>query len=191
MPRTALSPWKAHVERWSACDGCPLSERRTNVVLARGRIPCDVLFIGEAPGRSEDAHAQPFIGPAGKLLDAMIEAALGDTPLRLAFTNLIACIPLDEENNDKLGEPPYESVMACAGRLAEFVQIAMPRLVVRVGRHAQEWLQPGYQDSIRLGWDCSFVDIVHPAFILRKPIAFQSMERQRTVIILRNAVEEL
>lgn len=76
-----VSLYSSHVERWKDCEGCSLRDRRTRVVLYRGKIPCDVLFIGEAPGESEDVVGVPFVGPAGKLLDAMIQEAFG----RLTF----------------------------------------------------------------------------------------------------------
>jgi uracil-DNA glycosylase len=62
------------------------------VVLCRGRLPCDVLFVGEAPGVSEDVLGRPFVGPAGKLLDTIVERAL-DGQYDCAMTNLVACIP--------------------------------------------------------------------------------------------------
>lgn len=76
-----VSLYSSHVERWKDCGGCSLCDRRTRVVLYRGKVPCDVLFVGEAPGESEDVVGVPFVGPAGKLLDSMIQDAFG----RLTF----------------------------------------------------------------------------------------------------------
>jgi uracil-DNA glycosylase len=191
MPKLALrvGPWQAHVRAWGGCTRCHLSEVRTEVVLARGDLPCHVLFVGEAPGKSEDCLGKPFVGPAGKLLDDIVEDALADRSLRVAFTNLIACIPKDEDG-DKL-EPPDESVAACSPRLVELVRMARPCLLVRVGAHAQHYLSPGYRHSIRTGWSCKVLDMLHPAAILRKPAAFQTIEVQRAVVTLRNATTVL
>jgi uracil-DNA glycosylase len=82
MARKTL--WSAHVDDWKDCTRCPLHTVRSNVVLARGSIPCDILFVGEAPGRSEDALGKPFVGPAGILLDEMIEDALSGIVLGFA-----------------------------------------------------------------------------------------------------------
>lgn len=73
----AMSLFSSHVERWRDCEGCSLSSRRSRVVLYRGKIPCDVLLVGEAPGDSEDVVGVPFVGPAGRLLDAMIAESFG------------------------------------------------------------------------------------------------------------------
>lgn len=65
-----------HVANWQACKLCNLCKTRTQTVLFRGHIPCDVLFIGEAPGTAEDATGWPFIGPAGQLFDSLVDDAL-------------------------------------------------------------------------------------------------------------------
>lgn len=107
--------FQEHRRKWNDCQRCRLCEGRTNVVLARGRVPCDVLFIGEAPGVSEDILNKPFVGPAGKLLDSIVEKAWekageevdtggsdpqgkfisGWAPSQATWcmTNLICCIP--------------------------------------------------------------------------------------------------
>ncbi|MEK0326406.1 MAG: uracil-DNA glycosylase family protein, partial [Nitrosopumilus sp.] len=131
MPRAKAMTWKEHRAKWIDCSLCSLCKRRRKVVLARGKVPCDVLFIGEAPGASEDSLGSPFVGPAGHLLDQMIEDALDmtspdqadlpaiDSGPRIAFTNLIACIPKDEDGNkiSSGDDIPLESIEACSERL--------------------------------------------------------------------------
>lgn len=195
--RQPLTPWQAHVAGWRACTRCDLHARRSTVVLARGAVPCDVLFVGEAPGRSEDGLGKPFIGPAGQLLDGIIEEALAGMNVRAAFTNLLACIPLDPDpagDGDLLHPRDLpDCVAACAPRLAELVGLARPRLIVRVGKDAQDYLEPGYRTSVRLGdWVGRFCDIMHPSAILQtKNYAQQSHLRRRAVVVLRTAAEEL
>lgn len=103
MPKP-VSRWKRHKLKWSKCRECELCETRKQVVLASGSLPCDVLFVGEAPGVSENNLGTPFIGPAGKLLRAQIEAAGMTGSYKTAFTNLIACIPLGPDGR-KIHEP--------------------------------------------------------------------------------------
>jgi uracil-DNA glycosylase len=123
---------------------------------------------------------------------AITETDVSDgEPPRVAFTNLIACIPIDAEEGDKVSEPPFDSVLACSPRLIEFVEIARPQLIVTVGKQAKEWLEPGMRDSIRLSRDVPRLDIVHPAFILRAKDAQKNHLIRRVVIQLRNAVESL
>ena len=110
MPKRKKLKWKDHKEKWINCYGCDLCEQRDKVVLLRGKIPCDVLFIGEAPGVSEDTLGKPFVGPAGTLLDNIIEES-DPGELKLAWTNVIACIPKDDDGH-KVKEPPRYSIEA-------------------------------------------------------------------------------
>lgn len=181
MPK---SSWQRFRERWSSCEGCELSLRRQHVVLARGEIPCDVLFVGEAPGVAEDAIGSPFVGPAGKLLDRQILAAWGEGRVRKAFTNVVACIPLDEDYK-KVSEPPKECVEACATRLEEFLELADPTYVVCVGKVASERMAEVYDiDSPQV------IEIAHPAAILRLEDARQPMANTRVEVQLQNLLAE-
>lgn len=72
----ARSLIQAHVDRWANCEGCHLWEGRRKVITWRGTVPCDVLFIGEAPGVSEDVIGFPFVGPAGGIMDKIVKEAL-------------------------------------------------------------------------------------------------------------------
>jgi uracil-DNA glycosylase family 4 len=179
-----LSPWKKHVAKWSECDRCSLSFSRTNVVLARGKLPCDVLFIGEGPGESEDILGEAFIGPAGKLLDEIIEHA-GGTELRIAFTNLVGCIPRGDDGS-KTQDPPKEAISACAPRLSEFVILAKPKLIVRTGKLATKHLKDKFPKILA-------VDIFHPGSMLegRMDISQRGLALQRTVVILEDAFNEI
>lgn len=182
-----MTPYQTLVTEWRDCTRCALSACRKNVVMLRGKIPCDVLFVGEAPGSSEDVLGRPFVGPAGKLLDSIVAAAgLGD--YRLAFANLLGCIPLGEDG--KLGEPPEWAVAACAPRLSRLVGLCRPRLLVCVGKHAGEYLEQGFRHSVKVPRGLPQVRITHPAAILRANLASQGLLSQKCVVTLRNAVEE-
>lgn len=226
-----ISPWKAHVRRWTNCTRCQLCAVRKHVVLARGTLPCQILLVGEAPGASEDVLGQPFIGPAGHLLDRMISDAGWNVsdhdvrPVRYAFTNLVGCIPRSEETHEKVGEPPKESIEECAPRLREIVGIAQPELIICVGELAKKWVpkllesgdahradrkavgtKAGLGASRRVGpTQRSLVvenvrnlhpvpritSITHPAAILRADISQRGLVIQRTIVSLRDALEEL
>lgn len=179
-----MSLYSDHVAKWKDCRGCSLCERRNRVVLARGKIPCDVLFIGEAPGESEDALGQPFIGPAGKLLDRLIEQAGGGN-YRIAFTNLIACIPRDE-TGEKVLDPPKEAIDTCQERLIEILRIADPSVVVYVGKASQKHAPEAVLHS-KTFHEPYRADIVHPAAILRMDVSQKGLTIQRTVLALENA----
>lgn len=180
--RTALPTvtWTEHVTQWKDCQLCPLAAQRGRICLARGAVPCDVLFVGEAPGASEDALGQPFRGPAGEVLDQIVERAV-PTDVPVAFTNLVCCFPREaKERGDN--EPEDAEILACRPRLTEFVNLSQPRLIVCVGSLATQYVDHG--DTV----PC--VDIIHPAatFPPRMPQAQAQMARQRAVTVLRDAV---
>lgn len=139
-----ISPWKLHKFEWQHCELCDLCEHRRKVVLARGSLPAEVLFIGEAPGPSEDSIGEPFVGPAGHFLDGMLQRAgfnvcdHGERPVTRCFTNLVGCIPKDEENK-KFAEPPKHAILACSPRLLELVAMCKPKVIVCVGKLSEKW----------------------------------------------------
>ena len=185
-----LSPYKKHVERWKDCQECTLCHGRSKVIIARGQVPCDVLFIGEAPGVSENVLGKPFVGPAGQLLDRIIFKAFKgiDKLLTYALTNLVGCIPLDETGN-KAGQPDDAEIMACAPRLQEFYALCKPRLVVCVGQLAEVWIDfviPSRQED-----EVPVIHIAHPAYIIRANYAQQGLMEQRCVVQISTALEDL
>lgn len=186
MPASNLSPWKHFVTKWQNCTACELCNVRRNIVLAKGKIPCDVLFVGEAPGQSEDIHGMPFVGPAGHMLDDQIAEALvnaGNPELRLAFTNLVCCIP--KEGGQKTGEPPKESIEACEPRLIEFIQLCKPRLIVCVGDLAEKYAYDNWEH------ESTMVSVTHPAAILRAEYVRKALMFQKVVVTLENEFRDL
>ncbi len=192
-----MSRWTDHVAKWQDCKRCPLWRGRTKVVLARGQLPADVLFCGEAPGESEDLIGDPFVGPAGKLLDGIVDDALSradvrpSDSVRLCWTNLVACFP-KEEKEMGVNEPPDEAIRACRPRLFELVEISRPKVIVCVGTLARDWLDPKavrLKDKI-LPWPVPRVDVKHPAFILRLPSVQQGFEIKRAVLTIASAIQE-
>ena len=176
-----MGAWTDHVSRWKDCEKCPLCQQRDRICLARGTLPCDVLFIGEAPGASEDAIGRPFVGPAGALLDQIIDRSIGKLA-SIAMTNLVCCYPREaKERGDN--QPGHSDILSCRPRLIEFVNIARPKLIVCVGSLASEYVD--HRDSVQC------VDVVHPAAILRMPLAQKQMAVQRVVVTLLNAVNDV
>jgi len=169
--------YATHKRKWSKCKKCLLCKVRHKIILGRGHIPCDILFIGEAPGVSEDRLGRPFVGPAGKLLDRIIAEALPEA--RVAFTNLIACIPKDQDG--KMEEPPLKSVKRCRSRLDEFVHLAKPQLIVCIGKLAAK-----HYNQVNVPQ----VSIVHPAAILRAEPYQKGFAIQETVVTLIDAYEQ-
>jgi DNA polymerase len=169
--------FQLHRDKWRDCDLCQLCNVRTKVVIARGSVPADVLFVGEAPGASEDVVGSPFVGPAGRLLDHIIEAAIEEQH-SWAMTNLVCCIPKDL-GGDK-GEPPKESILACRPRLMEFMELCRPRLIICVGQLSKRWT-PEVDDIPK-------ASILHPAAILRMDAGQRPLAIKRCVVAVSDAV---
>jgi uracil-DNA glycosylase len=189
---TLAKRFALHKADWNSCTRCELHEHRTKVCLVRGSLPADILFVAEAPGKSENGLGQPLVGPAGHLMDRIVEAALAPfspTP-RVAFTNLVGCIPILDERG-KEGQPEPEHIDACRPRLQELIDMANPRLIVRVGAMASGWVTPGFKGSVKVKDGVVIIDVEHPAHIARMPIAQAGLAESRAVVTIRNAVEDL
>jgi uracil-DNA glycosylase family 4 len=189
------SKYSLHVQKWKEGCGADICERAKQVCFARGSIPCDVLFIGEAPGLSEDVMGQPFVGPAGHLIDRIIRrsfAGLEPSPV-YALTNLVGCVPKRDQETakKKYGQPSSEDIQACAPRLQEFVDMCRPSLIVCVGAMARDWLARGYKNPVKIPRTVPMIDIVHPAHILKMNIAMRGFTEQKCVITIREAIEEI
>lgn len=208
-----MTRFELHTQTWRSCTACSLCQTRKQVVIARGSsIPCDVVFIGEAPGKSENVTGDPFTGQSGHKMNYIIRKALVTASYTL--TNLVGCIPLDDENN-KTEEPATESIEACAPRVREFIEICQPKLIVCVGKLASVWLNSAHLKSIWkigggdrlvdpvngrvLGWSKTElhpgariprIDIVHPSYIIQANVAQQGLLTQRAIVLIKNAVEK-
>ena len=179
-PRGVTMDWLEHVEKWKDCQRCPLAQQRGLICLARGTLPCEVLFVGEAPGLNEDAGGEPFIGPAGQRLDQIIERALLNS-VSYAMTNLVACFPREAKARGE-NEPERSEILGCRPRLYEFINLGQPKLIVCVGNLTTQYV-PTSSTVHR-------VDIVHPAHILRMPYAQQGFATQKCIVQIRRAYED-
>ena len=97
--RKAEKSWETLEGACYSCRKCKLWERRTNVVIGKGSRTADILFIGEGPGQQEDLQGVPFVGPAGQLLDKMLESVVRDQCQRRAVRRT-HIIPLKQPDND-------------------------------------------------------------------------------------------
>ena len=177
-----MSRWVDHVNTWKNCTACDLCEKRSRVVLARGSIPCDILFIGEAPGPSEDSLGKAFIGPAGKELDSLISMAIHmvGIEIKVAFTNLVACIPL-VEGSTKFEEPPLPAIKACAARMYEFISIANPKAIILAGKLSAKHVMTSLPTA----------KIIHPAAIIRADKSQRGLLRQEVTVTIADMIREL
>ena len=121
--------WEALRRECLACRACGLCEGRTNLVFGVGDRQANLMFIGEGPGEQEDLQGEPFVGPAGKLLDCMLEMIdLDRTQVYIA--NIVKCRP--PRNRD----PRPEEMDACRPWLDRQIALVNPKLIVCLGRIA-------------------------------------------------------
>lgn len=115
---------------------CPeLKAQATQLVMGDGNPDADIVFIGEAPGKNEDIQGKPFVGAAGKFLNAMLEAANMDRS-DVYITNIVKYRP--PNNRD----PLPEEKAAFLPYLLKQLQIIDPKVVITLGRHSMEYFLP-------------------------------------------------
>ena len=192
-----MTPWQLHLAKWQDCQRCALAQQRGRICLARGAVPADVVFVGEAPGESEDTLGLPFKGPAGRLLDSIIAQSV-PAGVSYAITNLVACFPAEAKKTDK-HEPAREEIAACAPRLREFVEVCGARLIAMVGSLADDYVPSAFPDATFYAGGgitghptlLRYTSIVHPASILRMPMAQRDMAVRRSIVTIASAVQSL
>lgn len=112
------------------CTRCGLCETRKNVVFGVGNQNADIMFVGEGPGEQEDLQGQPFVGPAGKLLDDMLSIIDLSRATNCYIANIVKCRP--PHNRD-----PLETEQdACIDFLKEQIALIQPKIIVCLGRIA-------------------------------------------------------
>ena len=108
-------------------------------MVDRGDPTARLLFVGEAPGQSEDALGEAFIGAAGQLLDEFIAGA-GLADRKFLIINILKCRPPENKfPGDKDSAYGAEIVPKCLPWLDKQIELVNPRVVVLVGRKAAEW----------------------------------------------------
>jgi DNA polymerase len=127
-------------EKWKKDCECQLKKTATQAVPGKGNPEAAIVFIGEAPGRSEDEHGEPFVGAAGKFLDEML-GMINLKRKEIYITNIVKYRP--PGNRDPL--PDEKS--ACREWLLGELKIISPSLIVFLGRHAMNNFFPDLQIS--------------------------------------------
>lgn len=162
--------WQALQVAVSACTACQLHTSRTQTVFGVGNRQAQWLIIGEAPGADEDRLGEPFVGRAGKLLDAML-LALGLQRSEVFIANILKCRP--PNNRDPL---PQEA-SCCWPFLERQIALLKPCIILAIGRIAAQTLLQTELPVGRLrgrvhrlpGTNIPTIVSYHPAYLLRSP----------------------
>ncbi|MBQ0961867.1 uracil-DNA glycosylase, partial [Ideonella sp. 4Y11] len=172
--RIAALDWPALREAVAACQACGLHAGRTQTVFGVGQVPAHWMVVGEAPGEQEDRQGEPFVGPAGQLLDAMLRAiGLGrgaSDPAHQAYiANTLKCRPPRNRN------PAPDELLHCEPFLQRQIALVQPRIILAMGKFAIQQLTGSDEPVGRLRGrvhryqGVPVVVTYHPAYLLRQP----------------------
>jgi len=154
-----------------ACHLCELSKSRTHVVFGEGNPNATLMFVGEAPGSSEDSIGKPFVGRSGELLTKMIENVLHMKREDIYITNIVKCRPPNNRT------PTPTEAHTCQPYLLKQIALIKPKFIVALGATAYHYLT-GDETSIsrvrgiaQQQEKYTILPTFHPSYLLRNPSA--------------------
>jgi len=166
------------IDKIRNCKKCSICRYRKSVVIGRSNLInekaemsfkfdkyIEIVFIGEAPGRSEDLLGYPFVGASGKLLNLLIKRTIDkireENPEFIEptyfITNTIFCRPTNENYGDNR-EPTKEEILNCSANVMTVIKSLKPSQIIFIGKIAES----AYKKEFRTG-----KSIQHPSYILR------------------------
>ncbi len=161
-------------ERLEAFDGCPLKQTAKTLVFGAGDPEAQIMLIGEAPGAEEDRQGEPFVGPAGLLLEKML-ASIGLSRNSVYITNILPWRPPGNRS------PSDTEIAACLPFVQRHIELIAPRIIVMLGGTSAKALLNRSEGIMRLRgkWLDYRIEplntliparaILHPAYLLRQP----------------------
>jgi DNA polymerase len=173
-PDPAALDWPALRAAVAGCRACALCGARRQTVFGVGHERAHWMVVGEAPGEQEDLQGEPFVGPAGRLLDAMLAAldltrAPAPPERQVYIANTLKCRPPGNRN------PQPDELARCLPYLARQIALVQPRIVLALGRFAVQALLGSDEPIGRLRGrvhryrGLPLVVSYHPAYLLRQP----------------------
>jgi uracil-DNA glycosylase family 4 len=119
----------------SRCDGLPLCQVPTDIVMGQGNLDAEIMFIGEAPGQNESEQRIPFVGRAGKLLNkTLLEVGLKREDTYVS--NIVKVRPPDNR------DPLPEEIAAFTPFLLQEIEMIQPKLICTLGRFSMNYFLP-------------------------------------------------
>ena len=165
--RIATMDWAELEAETAACSACGLCKQRKQAVFGVGAASAPWLFVGEGPGAEEDEQGEPFVGQAGKLLDAMLAAAGLQRGREVYIANVVKCRPPGNRT------PTLDEAAACAPLLDRQIELIQPKLIVALGKTAvirltgSDTSMASMRGSVHRYRGIPLVATYHPAYLLR------------------------
>ncbi|HEV7671984.1 MAG TPA: UdgX family uracil-DNA binding protein [Thermoanaerobaculia bacterium] len=158
------------------CTACDLYRKATQAVPGAGSERASILMVGEQPGDQEDLAGQPFVGPAGKVLDEALAAA-GIDRAEVYLTNAVKHFKWEARGKRRIHQQPNTTeVRACLPWLEAELALVKPKIVVCLGATAAQALMgPAFRVTRDRGqffetpWAPSLTATIHPSAVLRMP----------------------
>jgi uracil-DNA glycosylase len=179
----ATLAWGPLQDAVASCTACALCESRRQTVFGVGHARADWMIVGEAPGEQEDLAGEPFVGPAGQLLDQMLRAVgqsrraasgegreddqAGDPSRRVFIANTLKCRPPRNRN------PEPDEMARCEPFLKRQVALVQPKLILLMGRFAVRQLLDSddaigkLRGRVHRYEGIPVIVTYHPAYLLR------------------------
>jgi DNA polymerase len=179
----ATLAWGPLQDAVASCTACGLCASRRQTVFGVGHAQADWMIVGEAPGEQEDLAGEPFVGPAGQLLDQMLRAVgqsrraasgegqeddqAGDPARRVFIANTLKCRPPRNRN------PEPDEMARCEPFLKRQVALVQPKLILLMGRFAVKQLLKSddaigkLRGRVHRYEGIPVVVTYHPAYLLR------------------------
>jgi uracil-DNA glycosylase len=158
--------WKELEHACSTCMNCSLGSTRKNIVIERGSRYAPLMLVGEGPGKHEDDQGRPFVGPAGQLLDLLLDGLMFK-PEDYYICNIVKCRP--PENR----VPKDDEAEKCLPYLRNQVALIKPAIIVCLGATAMKYIvdKEARITQIRGQWlerkGYWIMPTFHPAALLR------------------------
>lgn len=186
-PDVSGADWSALQQAVQNCTACGLCQTRQQTVFGVGATPApdqgaiDWMIVGEAPGEQEDRQGEPFVGPAGQLLDQMLGAlglsrqAAPSEGRGVFIANVLKCRPPGNRN------PQPQEVAQCLPFLKRQIELLRPKVLLAMGKFgaqallAEQWPEVATMPLGKLRGqvyrygDTPLVVTYHPAYLLRTP----------------------
>ena len=145
----------------SNCTKCNLHKYRDQLVIGRGDMPADLLYIGEAPGINEDAIGESFVGIGGEVLDIMMNDAFVKSTLKkmptFFITNCVLCRPTDKKGGANR-KPKVNEILACMENVTKIIEEVNPKITILIGKVSERFYKGHFPH---------YKQVIHPAALSR------------------------